>query len=276
MAYSRLRECRSTLILPLPLVSVHNNSTLVPSPRIGWFIKPFTHQIICQRRQPWGAWWGFAPGLLLTFGVGFVIVVFDPHASSPFVKICLWLLHSQIRVACSHLRELHSTLILPLPLLCVHNNPTLVPTLRIEWFIKPFTHQTNYQRRQSWGRFVEVCSRFPSVGVVILVLDPHASFPFMKLCLSLLHSEIRVAYSRLHEPRSIFILPLPLGCVRNNPTLVAALRIGWFIKPFTHQTICQRRQPLGLMLEVCYWFPTNIRCFCRDCGVSPPFHGSYF
>ena len=81
------------------------------------------------------AWWGFAPGLLLTFGVGFVIMVFDPLASFPFVKICLWLLHSQIRVAYSHLRERHSTLILPLPLLCVHNNTTLVPALRIAWFI---------------------------------------------------------------------------------------------------------------------------------------------
>jgi hypothetical protein len=175
------------------------------------------------------AWWEFAPGLLLTFGVGFVIVVFDPHASFSFVKICLWLLHSQIRVAYSHLCELHSTLILPLPLLCVRNNPTLVPALRIEWFIKPFTHQTNYQRRQSWGWFREVCSRFPSVDVVILVMNPHASFPFMKLCLSLLHSQIRVAYSCLRELRSILILPLHLGCVCNNPTLVAALKMGWFI-----------------------------------------------
>jgi hypothetical protein len=172
------------------------------------------------------AWRGFAPALMLTFGVGFVIVVFDPHSSFPFVKIFLWLLHSQIRVAYSHLRELHSTLILPPPLLCVRNNPTLVPALKIEWFIKPFTHQTKYQMSQSWGRFVEVCSQFSSVGVVILVLDPHASFPFMKLCLSLFHSQIRVAYSRLRELRLILILPHPLGCVLNNPTFVAALRIG--------------------------------------------------
>jgi hypothetical protein len=84
------------------------------------------------------------------------------------------------------------------------------------------------------GRFVEVCSRFPSVDVVILVMNPHASFPFMKLCLSLLHSQIRVAYSRLRELRSILRLPLheihstliitlPLLYVHNNSTLVAAL-----------------------------------------------------
>jgi hypothetical protein len=79
------------------------------------------------------------------------------------------------------------------------------------------------------------------VGVMIVVFDPHASVPFGKFFLSLLHSLLTMAYSRLHEIHSTLILPLPLVCVRNNSTLVAALRIMWFIKHFTHQTICQWR-----------------------------------
>jgi hypothetical protein len=125
-----------------------------------------------------------------------------------------------------------------------------------------------------WWRFAPGLLLTFVVGVLIVVFDAHALVPFMKLRLSLLHSQIRVAYSRMRQLRSILILPLPLGYVRNNLTLVAALRIGWFIKPFTHQTIFQWRQPLGLLLEVCYWFPTNIRWCCRDCGVSAPFQGT--
>jgi hypothetical protein len=189
--------------------------------------------------------------------------VFHPCASVPILNVCLSLLHFLITVAYSRLRECRSTLILPHPLVYVRNNPTLVATLRIGWFIKPFTQQTIFQRRQSWGRLVEVCSGLlltSVVGVLIVVFDAHAPVPFMKLCLSLLHSQIRVAYSCLREPRSILILPLSLGCVRNNLTLVAALRIGWFIKPFTHQTICQRRHPLDRLVEVLSRSPTKIWC----------------
>jgi hypothetical protein len=42
--------------------------------------------------------------------------------------------------------------------------------------------------------------------------------PIFKLCLSLLHSLIMVACSRLRECRSNLILPLFLVCVCNNPT----------------------------------------------------------
>jgi hypothetical protein len=76
------------------------------------------------------------------------------------------------------------------------------------------------------------------VGVVILVFEPRASVPFVKLCLSLLHSLITVAYSRLDELRSTLILFLTVVCVRNNLMLIAALRIGSFIRPFTDLTIC--------------------------------------
>jgi hypothetical protein len=102
---------------------------------------------------------------------------------------------------------------------------------------------------------------------MIVVFEPLASVPFVNLFLSLLHSLIIVAYFRLREFRSTLILPLSLLCVRNNPTLFAALRIGWFIKPFTHQMICKRRQHLGRLVEVCSQSPTNIWCRCRDCGV---------
>ena len=76
------------------------------------------------------------------------------------------------------------------------------------------------------------------VGVVIFVFEPRASVPFVKLCLSLLHSLITVAYSRLDELRSSLILFLTVVCVRNNAMLIASLRIGSFIRPFTHLTIC--------------------------------------
>jgi hypothetical protein len=76
------------------------------------------------------------------------------------------------------------------------------------------------------------------VGVVILVFEPRAFVPFVKLCLSLLHSLITVAYSRLDELRSTLILFLTVVCVPNNPMLIPALRIGSFIRPFTHLTIC--------------------------------------
>jgi hypothetical protein len=96
------------------------------------------------------------------------------------------------------------------------------------------------------------------VGVLIVVFDAHSLFPFMKLCLYLLRYLLTVAYFRLHEIHSTLILPLPLVCVRNNSTLVAALRIAWFIKPLTHQTICQRRHPLDRLVEVLSRSPTNI------------------
>ena len=109
--------------------------------------------------NPCVSYWRFAIGFLLTFGVAVVIVVFYPCSTVPIFKLCLSLLHSLITVAGSRLRECRSNLILPLSLVCMRNNPTLVATLRIGWFIKPFTHQTIFQRRQSWGRLVEVCSR---------------------------------------------------------------------------------------------------------------------
>jgi hypothetical protein len=114
------------------------------------------------------------------------------------------------------------------------------------------------------------------VGVLIVVFDNHAPVPFMKLCLYLLRYLLTVAYFRLHEIHSTLILPLPLVCVRNNSTLVAALRIAWFIKPSTHQTICQRRHPLDCLVEVLSRSPTNIWCWCCDCGVSPLCQGSHF
>jgi hypothetical protein len=128
----------------------------------------------------------------------------------------------------------------------------------------------------AWWRFAPGLLLTSSVSVVIVVFDAHASFPFVKICLSLLYSQIRVANSRLRGLHSTLILPLPLVCVRNNPTLVVALRIGWFIKPFTHQTTFQWRKPLGRLVGVCSWSPTNIWCWCRDCGVSSPCHDSYF
>jgi hypothetical protein len=76
------------------------------------------------------------------------------------------------------------------------------------------------------------------VGVVILVFEPRGSVPFVKLCLSLLHSLITVAYSRLDGLRSTLILFLTVVCVRNNSMLIATIRIGSFIRPFTHLTIC--------------------------------------
>ena len=110
-----------------------------------------------------------------------------------------------------------------------------------------------------------------SVAVVIVVFHPRSTVPIFKLCLSLLHSLITVACSRLPEIRSKLILPLPLVCVHNNSTLVPSLRIGWFIKPFNHQIICQRRQAWGRLVGVCSWSPTNIWCRFHDCGFLPPF-----
>ena len=60
------------------------------------------------------------------------------------------------------------------------------------------------------------------VGVLIVVFDADALFPFMKLCLYLLRYLLTVAYFRLHEIHSTLIITLPLVCVRNNSTLVAA------------------------------------------------------
>jgi hypothetical protein len=79
----------------------------------------------------------FAIGLLLTFGVGVVILVFEPCASLPFVKLCLSLLHSLIIVAYSRLDELRSTLILFLTVVCARNNSMLIVALRIGSFIIP-------------------------------------------------------------------------------------------------------------------------------------------
>jgi hypothetical protein len=170
-----------------------------------------------------------------------VIVVFHPWASVPILKLCLSLLHSLITVAYSRLHECRSTLTLTLPLVCVPNNPTLVATLRIGWFIKPFTHQTIFQWRKplgAWWMFALGLLLTFGVSVVILVFEPRASVPFVKLFHSLLHSLITVAYSRLDELRSTLILFLTVVCVRNNPMLIAALRIGSFIRLFTHLTIC--------------------------------------
>ena len=75
------------------------------------------------------------------------------------------------------------------------------------------------------------------VGVVILVLEPR-DFWCHDFGVGILHSLITVAYSRLDELRSTLILFLTVVCVRNNPMLIAALRIGSFIRPFTHLTIC--------------------------------------
>jgi hypothetical protein len=191
------------------------------------------------------------------------------------MKLCLSLLLSQIRVAYSRMRQLRSILILPLPLGYVHNNPTLVAALRIGWFIKPFTHQTICQWRQPLGLLLEVCYWFPTnircccrdCGVSAPFHGTRSMVPIFKLCLSLLHSLITVACSRLRECRSNLILPLFLVCACNNPTLVATLRIGWFVKPFTHQTIFQRRQSYGRLVKVFSLSPTNICCWCLDCGV---------
>jgi hypothetical protein len=173
--------------------------------------KPFANGGI-----PWIVWWRFSPGLLLTSGVGVVIVVFHPCARVPILKLCLSLLHSLITVAYSRLRECRSTLILPHLLVCVRNNPTLVATLRILWFIKPFTHQTIL-----WMFAPGLLLTF-GVGVVILVFVPRACVPFVKLCLSLLHSLITMAYSRLDELPSTLILFLTVLCVHDNPMLIAA------------------------------------------------------
>jgi len=130
-------------------------------------------------------------------------------------------------VAYSRLSEFCSTLILLLLVLCVSNIPTLVLTLRIGWFIKPFTDQTIFQRTQPLGCFVEVFSRSPTniwCHCLIVVFDPRASVPFVKLFLS--HTAfliITMTYSCLIESYSTFILNLPLVClcVFNTPTLVS-------------------------------------------------------
>ena len=77
-------------------------------------------------RSHWVAWWRFAPGLLLTSVVGVLIVVFDAHAPVPFMKLCLYLLRYLLTMAYFCLHEIHSSLIISLPLVCVRNNSTLV------------------------------------------------------------------------------------------------------------------------------------------------------
>jgi len=170
--------------------------------------------------------------------------VFDPRTSIPFVKLYLALTaFSLITLTYSHLSEFRSTLILHLALLCVRNNPTLVAALRIQWFIKPITYQAIFQRRQTLGLLVKVYSwsatniwcQCHDCGVWLPCLGSLCeAFPF-PYCIPL----ITVAYSCLSEFRSTLILPLPIGCMCNNLTLFVAFRIGWFIKPYTHQTICQ-------------------------------------
>ena len=129
---------------------------------LGGSLSPSHTKLFANGGNPWVSCWRFVIGFLLTFGVGVVIVVFHSRSMVPICKLCLSLLHSLITLACSRLSECRSNLILPLSLVCVRNNPTLVATLRIGWFIKPFTHQTIFQRRQSWGRLVEVCSLSPT------------------------------------------------------------------------------------------------------------------
>jgi hypothetical protein len=90
---------------------------------LGGSLSPLPTKPFLIRGNPWAAWWIFALGILLTFGVGVVIFVFEPRAAVPFVKLCLSLLHSLIKVAYSHLDELRSNLILFLTVVCVRNNP---------------------------------------------------------------------------------------------------------------------------------------------------------
>jgi hypothetical protein len=104
---------------------------------LGGSLSPLSTKPFSNGGNPWAAWWMFVIGLLLTFGVGVMILVFDPRASLPSVKLCLSLLHSLIIVAYSRLDELRSTLILFLTVVCVHNNPMLIVALRIGSFISP-------------------------------------------------------------------------------------------------------------------------------------------
>ena len=120
-----------------------------------------------------------------------------------------------------------------------------------------------------WWRFSPSHLLTSVVGLLIVVFDAHSPVPFMKLFLYLLHYLLTMAYFRLHEIHSTLILLLPLVCVRNNSTLVAAYRIAWFVKPLTQQTICQRRHPLGCLVDDCSRSPTNIWRWCCHCGVSP-------
>jgi len=159
------------------------------------------------------------------------------------------------------------------PSVCVSNNLTLVSSLRIGWFIKPFTHQTICQRRQPLRRLVEVYSRsLTNIWCQCRdwVVGPPCLIPLVNLCLSLTAiSLIAMAYSRLSEFCYTLILHLLLLCVFNSLTLVAALRIRWLIKSFTHQTICQRRQPFSSFVEVCSRSPTNIWCHCLIVVFDP-------
>jgi hypothetical protein len=77
-------------------------------------------------RSPGDDCWRFAPCLLLTTVVGVLIVVFDAHAPVPFMKLCLYVLRYLLTVAYFRRHEIHSTLIITLPLVCVRNNSTLV------------------------------------------------------------------------------------------------------------------------------------------------------
>jgi hypothetical protein len=105
-------------------------------------------------------------------------------------------------------------------------------------------------------------------------LTPCAWVPFVKLRLSILHFLITVAYFGLRQLCPTLKLPLPLVCDHNTTTFVTTLRIGWFINAFTLQTICQWRQPLGSVVEVCFRPPSNIWCRCCDCGFWPVFLNS--
>jgi len=123
---------------------------------LGGSFNPSPTEPFANEGSPWDAWWRFSPDLLISSGVVVVIVVVDPRPFVPVVNLCLFLLHSLITVAYSRLREFYSTSILALLLVCVRNNPTLVATLRIWWFMKPFTYQTIFQWRSPLGGLVEV------------------------------------------------------------------------------------------------------------------------
>jgi hypothetical protein len=97
---------------------------------LGGSLSPLPTKPFSNGENRWAAWWMFALGILLTFGVGVVILVFEPRASVAFVKLCLSLLHSLITVAYSCLDELRSNLILFLTVVCVRNNPMLIAAFK--------------------------------------------------------------------------------------------------------------------------------------------------
>jgi len=188
------------------------------------------------------------------------------------------------------LSELCSTLILPLPLVCVC---LIIPHWFHSWEFggslspsptKPFSN--GGRTWATWWRFSLSLLLTYSVGVVIVLLDTCASVPFVMLCLSITTFPLIVmAYSHLIEFCSTIILPLLLlyVCVI-IPHWLQPWELNRSLSCSPTTTFSNKGRPWavfwwfapGLLLTygviVSLWCLTPVRCFPLWSFISPLLH----